>query len=96
MKTARRRRPSTACSASSRRSKACCAARSGARSSELHQNAQRLLKPLFVVNPYVEERRFPDTLTRMRRDHVKYLTLDPRHRAAAPAPAPGEATEHAA
>jgi DNA primase len=41
----------------------------------LHQNAQRLLKPLFVVNPYVEERTFPDTLTRMRRDHLKYLTL---------------------
>jgi hypothetical protein len=41
----------------------------------LHQNAQRLLKPLLVVNPYVEERRFPDTLTRMRRDHLKYLTL---------------------
>jgi DNA primase catalytic core len=41
----------------------------------LHQNAQRLLKPLFVVNPYVQERKFPDTLTRMRRDHLKYLTL---------------------
>jgi DNA primase catalytic core len=41
----------------------------------LHQNVQRLLKPLLVVNPYVEERRFPDTLTRMRRDHLKYLTL---------------------
>jgi DNA primase len=40
-----------------------------------HRNAQRLLKPLFVVNPYVEELTFPDTLTRMRRDHMKYLTL---------------------
>jgi DNA primase catalytic core len=41
----------------------------------LHQNAQRLLKPLAVVNPYVEELTFPDRLTRMRRDHMKYLTL---------------------
>jgi DNA primase catalytic core len=41
----------------------------------LHQNAQRLLKPLFVVNPYVDELTFPDRLTRMRRDHMKYLTL---------------------
>jgi len=40
-----------------------------------HQNAQRLLEPLFVVNPYVEELVFPDMLTRMRRDHMKYLTL---------------------
>ncbi len=42
---------------------------------KLHQNAQRLLKPLFVVNPFVEELTFPDALTRMRRDHMKYLTL---------------------
>jgi DNA primase catalytic core len=42
---------------------------------QLHQNAQRLLKPLFVVNPFVDELTFPDTLTRMRRDHMKYLTL---------------------
>jgi hypothetical protein len=41
----------------------------------LHQNAQRLLKPLFVVNPYVDQLTFPDALTRMRRDHMKYLTL---------------------
>jgi hypothetical protein len=40
-----------------------------------HQNAQRLLKPLFVVNPFVDELTFPDQLTRMRRDHMKYLTL---------------------
>jgi len=39
------------------------------------QNAQRLLKPLFVVNPFVSELAFPDALTRMRRDHMKYLTL---------------------
>jgi hypothetical protein len=34
-----------------------------------------LLKPLFVVNPFVGELTFPDRLTRMRRDHMKYLTL---------------------
>lgn len=42
---------------------------------QLHQNAQRLLQPLFVVNPFVEELAFPDALLRMRRDHMKYLTL---------------------
>src|SRR5271166_5313816 len=42
---------------------------------QLHQNAQRLLKPLFVVNPFVDELTFPDTLTRMRRDRMKYLML---------------------
>jgi DNA primase len=42
---------------------------------KLHQNAQRLLQPLFVVNPYALELTFPDERTRMRRDHGKYLTL---------------------
>ncbi len=42
---------------------------------KLHRNAQRLLRPLFVVNPYAGELTFPDALTRMRRDHMKYLTL---------------------
>jgi len=42
---------------------------------QLHQNAQRLLKPLFVVNPYALDLTFPDERTRMRRDHSKYLTL---------------------
>jgi DNA primase len=41
----------------------------------LHQNAQRLLKPIAVVNPYAKELTFPDSLTRTRRDHMKYLTL---------------------
>jgi DNA primase len=40
-----------------------------------HQNAQRLLKPLLVANPYAGELTFPDHRTRMRRDHTKYLTL---------------------
>ena len=38
----------------------------------LHQNAQRLLKPLLVANPYAPELTFPDHRTRTRRDHVKY------------------------
>jgi DNA primase catalytic core len=41
----------------------------------LHQNAQRLLKPLFVANPHAPELTFPDHRTRLRRDHTKYLTL---------------------
>lgn len=41
----------------------------------LHRNAQRLLRPLRVVNPYARRLRFPDASTRMRRDHMKYLAL---------------------
>jgi DNA primase len=41
----------------------------------LHQNAQRLLKPLDVLNPYARLLTFPDQTTRLRRDHEKYLTL---------------------
>ena len=41
----------------------------------LHQNAQRLLKPLDVLNPYAQWLTFPDQTTRLRRDHEKYLTL---------------------
>ncbi len=41
----------------------------------LHQNAQRLLRPLAVVNPYAPQLTFLDTCTRTRRDHEKYLTL---------------------
>jgi DNA primase catalytic core len=40
-----------------------------------HQNAQRLLDPVQVVNPYAKELTFPDGLLRSRRDHLKYLTL---------------------
>lgn len=40
-----------------------------------HQNAQRLLKPLAVVNPYAEQLTFLNDQTRTRRDHEKYLTL---------------------
>ena len=41
----------------------------------LHRNAQRLLRPLLVANPYAEALTFQDDKTRTRRDHVKYLTL---------------------
>lgn len=42
---------------------------------KLHQNAQRLLRPLSVVNPFARELGFLDTQTRARRDFPKYLTL---------------------
>jgi DNA primase len=41
----------------------------------LHRNAQRLLRPLLVANPFARELTFLDDRTRTRRDHVKYLTL---------------------
>jgi DNA primase len=41
----------------------------------LHQNAQRLLQPLAVVNPYAQHLSFVNDRTRTRRDHEKYLTL---------------------
>jgi DNA primase len=41
----------------------------------LHKNAQRLLRPLAVVNPYADQLTFLDDKTRTRRDHEKYLTL---------------------
>jgi DNA primase len=40
-----------------------------------HHNAQRLLRPLAIVNPYAEHLTFLDDRTRTRRDHAKYLTL---------------------
>jgi DNA primase catalytic core len=42
---------------------------------KLHKNAQRLLRPLEILNPYAERLTFPDAATRTRRDHEKYLTL---------------------
>ncbi len=42
---------------------------------KLHQDAQRLLEPLAVVNPYARALTFSDARTRTRRDHMKYLTL---------------------
>jgi hypothetical protein len=42
---------------------------------KVHQDAQRVLKPLLVANPYAQHLTFLDDRTRTRRDHVKYLTL---------------------
>jgi hypothetical protein len=43
---------------------------------KLHRNAQRLLRPIEVVNNHVhDEPDFPDYMTRTRRDHMKFLTL---------------------
>ena len=42
---------------------------------KVHQDAQRLLEPVAVVNPFAEQLTFADTSTRTRRDHAKYLSL---------------------
>ena len=39
------------------------------------RNAQRLLKPVRIFNPYAEALTFPHERTRTRRDHEKYLAL---------------------
>jgi DNA primase len=41
----------------------------------LHRNAQRLLRPIAVVNPYADQLTFLSDKTRTRRDHEKYLTM---------------------
>ena len=41
----------------------------------LHRAAQRLLRPLTVVNPYAPALSFAAGQTRLRRDHAKYLAL---------------------
>ena len=40
-----------------------------------HRAAQRLLRPLCVVNPFAQQLTFLDDRTRTRRDHGKYLAL---------------------
>ena len=40
-----------------------------------HHNAQRLLKPLAVVNPFTKYLSYPNQSIRTRRDHKKYLGL---------------------
>jgi len=40
-----------------------------------HRNAQRLLQPVEITNPYAEQLGFSIEKTRTRRDHAKYLTL---------------------
>lgn len=42
---------------------------------KVHRDAQRLLAPVLVVNPFATELTFADDRTRTRRDHLKYLTL---------------------
>lgn len=46
-----------------------------ARILKVHCDAQRLLEPVAVVNPFAGQLTFADGRTRTRRDHVKYLTL---------------------
>lgn len=46
-----------------------------ARIAQVHQDAQRLLRPRVVANPYARDLTFLDDRTRSRRDHAKYLTL---------------------
>ena len=41
----------------------------------LMRNAQRLIDPVEIVNPYADQLTFTATRTRTRRDHEKYLTL---------------------
>jgi hypothetical protein len=41
----------------------------------LHQNAQRLLAKVHVVNEHAESLSFSDSMTRARRDQMKYLAL---------------------
>ena len=40
-----------------------------------HHNAQRLLRPLSVINPFASHLTFPSESLRARRDHKKYLGL---------------------
>jgi hypothetical protein len=42
---------------------------------KVHRDAQRLLRPVLVANPYAQQLTFLDDRTRTRRDHMKYLTL---------------------
>jgi hypothetical protein len=42
---------------------------------KVHQDAQRLLEPVLVANPYAPRLSFADERTRTRRDHLKYLGL---------------------
>ena len=74
MKTARRRRRYTCCSGNMQTLEGLMARKDREAILKTHRNAQRLLRPLFVANPYARELTFPCNRTRMRRDHVKYLT----------------------
>jgi len=41
----------------------------------MHQNAQRLLKKVMIVNPYADSLTFPDKWLEVRREQEKYLSL---------------------
>ena len=41
----------------------------------IHKNAQRLLKPIRVINPFARDTKFPSSRSRLRRDHGKFLAL---------------------
>jgi DNA primase len=45
------------------------------RITRVHRNAQRLLRPLVVVNPLADSLTFHGSRTRARRDHMKFLGL---------------------
>ena len=75
MKAASRRARSTSANVRGAPSKACLPTEEKRDFIALHQNAQRLLRPLDVLNPYARLLTFPDQTTRLRRDHEKYLTL---------------------
>lgn len=51
------------------------ATQSAAAVRRVHQDAQTLLRPLAVVNPFAERLTFRSESPRLRRDHAKYLTL---------------------
>ncbi|CUI05590.1 DNA primase [Janthinobacterium sp. CG23_2] len=53
----------------------------------LHRNAQRLLRPLAVVNPYADQLTFLSDKTRTRARSRKVSDADRHHRLAAPTPA---------
>ncbi len=42
---------------------------------KLHQNMQRLLRPLLVLNPYMNQLRYPNDRLISRREQEKYITL---------------------
>jgi len=83
--------PSTSCSARRQTLLGLLEQRQRAAVLKLHRDAQRLLKPMLVANPFAERLTFLDARTRSRRDHVKYLTLIRRGAAASvPAAAPDD------
>jgi DNA primase len=60
---------------------------------KLHQDAQRLLEPLAVVNPYAKRLTFSDAHAHPPRSH-EVPDADPRDRALAPAPASAQDDGH--